>query len=92
MTRYNAAKSLLNGAVLAIILGGTAVAQDAPVLQGNFSANIERANPVTGPAMPAANVVVSTGTKTYGFPRPVQDRRPMGNYSSNITLFDLHGR
>lgn len=91
MTTCDTMKSLLGGAALATILTATAIAQEAPILQGNYSANIERANPVGGPPAPAANVIVSTPTNTYGFPT-LQDERPLENYSANITLFDLQGR
>lgn len=90
MTKYDTIKSLLGGAALVAVLSSTAIAQDAPVLHGNYAANIERANPATGPATPAANAIISTNT--YGFAWPAQDERPLGNYSANVTLFDLHGR
>ncbi|MCV0396297.1 MAG: hypothetical protein K5872_04005 [Rhizobiaceae bacterium] len=65
-----------------------AVAQEPPVLFGDYSANVAGAVNLTGPA------VTSTHAMTFGYPtaQPAAEPAPFGNYSANVRREDVIGR
>ena len=80
---------LVAAALLPLTFGTIASAQEAPVLIGNYSANVERAAEPMNEAKPTAS---STWTRTFGFAQPTPDETPVGNYSANVRMEDIRGR
>ncbi|TWG98254.1 hypothetical protein L598_001900000040 [Mesorhizobium sp. J18] len=75
--------------LLPLSLTAIASAQEAPVLIGNYSANIEGAVNPMGEAKP---VTTSTWTRSFGFAQPTKDKTLVGNYSANVRMDDIRGR
>ena len=81
-------KTIIGAAAAVLGLAGLAGAQDAPVLFGDYTANVERAANVDQTATASTG-----GSVSYGFSTEESSKTtaPMGNYAPNIRMDDIRG-